>query len=314
MAPGRSIFRQEALDAVRGGPEEGAVLHLLPRWSRWAYWFMVAVVVAGLGYAGAASVGDYAEGPAVVRVDGRTDLTTAAGGVVTQVQVRPGEKVKAGQVLVRFYAGSERQELERINREWELKLVRILLYPAEQATRDSLAALRAERELAEARIDARAVMAPRTGIVANLRARPGQSFAAGDVVLTLVAEGTGAHSVVALVPGQFRPMLRPGMPLRLELEGFSHAYTSMPITWVGNEAVGPSEIRRYLGPEVADTIAVHGSVVVVHARLPGKTFNFESKTYRYYDGIPGRVSIRVRTLRLLTMLVPSLRGLFEAGA
>jgi biotin carboxyl carrier protein len=302
MARRRSIFRQEAVDALQEADKEGAVLQLLPQWSRWAYWFVVAVVAAALAYAAAAWVGDYAEGPAVVRVDGSLDLTTTSGGVVTAVEVQPGQKVEAGQVLVRFHSGQEQQELARI-----------LLYPAEQATRESLAALRAERELAESRLAARSVTAPQPGIAVNLRARQGQSFAAGDVVATLIADEEATLTVVALVPGQFRPMLRRGLSMRLELEGYPHVYTTMPIDWIGHEAVGPSEVRRHLGQQVADAFELTGSQVLVRGRLPSRSFTFEKNTYRYYDGIPGRVGIRVRSMRMLLLLVPPLRELFEHG-
>jgi membrane fusion protein (multidrug efflux system) len=309
-----SIFRQEAVDALETGPEQaGAPLHLLPGWTRFAYWFVVASVVGALLYACLTSVSDYAEGLAVVRVDGRLDLTTSTGGTAMDVAVQQGQRVREGQTLVRFYTGLEQQELDHANREFELMLVRLLQDPNNDASRQSLSSLRAQRELAAARIRARSVVSPRAGVVANIRVRPGQSVAQGDVVLTLVDDSTAGYSVVALVPGQFRPMLKTGMPLRFELDGYPHVYKSLPIDSIGNEAVGPSEVRRYLGDEVGDTLPVQGSLVLVRAKLHDQTFLFDGKAYRYYDGIPGRVDVPVRSTRLVVMLFPVLREVVGHG-
>src|SRR5207244_3125523 len=108
----------------------------------------------------------------------------------------------------------------------------------DQQTRQSLAELRAARELAARRLEERQVIAPRAGVVRNLRIRPGQMLAAGDLVLTLADEAETGHSVVALVPGQFRPLLRAGMPLRFALDGYPQVSAALEIESVGDEIVG----------------------------------------------------------------------------
>ena len=108
-----------------------------------------------------------------------------------------------------------------------------------QVTRQSLAALRAARELAAGRLRERQVIAPQAGVVRNLRIRPGQLLAPGDMVLTLVDEERAGYSVVALVPGQFRPMIAQGMPLRFELEGYPQVARTLSVEEVGDEVVGP---------------------------------------------------------------------------
>jgi multidrug efflux pump subunit AcrA (membrane-fusion protein) len=185
--------------------------------------------------------------------------------------------------------------------------VRILLHPNDEATRQSLAALRGARERAAARLRDRQVIAPSAGVVRNLRIRPGQLLAPGDVVLTLADEEHASFSVVALLPGQFRPMLRPGLPLRFELEGYPQVSSTVPIEAVDDGAVGPTEVRRTLGQEIADTLPAQGPLVMVRARLPLPTFGFEGQRYRYSDGIPGRVDVRVRSMRLAALLFPMLR-------
>jgi multidrug resistance efflux pump len=306
------IFRKEALEALQASEEEGDLVRLMPRWTTATYWLVVALVVAGIAYSTSATVSEFAQGPAVVRVEGRLDLTTPMGGVVAAVHVQAGERVSAGQLLVQFQSLPETQELEHIERELEQQLVKVLLRPGDEGARQSISSLQATRELALKRVRERSVVAPRAGRVSNLRIRPGQMLAPGDTVATLIDEQS-AFSVVALVPGQFRPMLRRGMMLRLQLEGYPHVYRDLPIESVGDEVVGPTEVRRYLGQELYDTVPVQGSLVLVRARLTDEAFNFEGKSYRYYDGIQGRVDIRVRSLRLLVMIFPVFRGVLGNG-
>jgi multidrug resistance efflux pump len=303
------LFREEAWEAHESAGERGAPLALWPRWIDRTYWFIVVVAVVGLGFAVLAHVGEYAHGAAVVRALGRLDLATVNGGIVVAVDVEPGTRVAAGQTLVRFHTESERQELEHLDREFELKLVRILLHPGDEGTRQSLSSLRAARELALAKLRERQVVAPRAGVVRNLRIRIGQMLAPGDLVLTLTDESDDAFSIVALVPGQFRPMLKPGMPLRFELDGYPQIARNLVVESVGDEVVGPSEVRRYLGHELGDTLPVEGSLVLVRARLAEPTFQWKGQTFRYYDGIPGRVDVRVRSVRLLAMLFPAFEEL-----
>jgi membrane fusion protein, multidrug efflux system len=304
------LFRAHAVEAARRGQSHGHPLELPPRWIGRATWLLAGAAAAGLAFAAVARAGEYARGSAVVRVEGRLDLTTASGGVVLAVEVEPGAVVQTGQPLVLFHADAEARELDRLDRELELKLVRILLHPSDDATRQSLAGLRAARELAAARLAERQVVAPRAGVVRNLRIRPGQMLAPGDAVLTLVDEERAAFSLVALVPGQFRPLLRRGMPVRFELDGYRQSASTVVVESVGDEAVGPSEARRFLGREVGDAVPVEGALVVVRARLPGAGFTYDGRSYRFYDGMSGRVEVRVRTMPILVMLFPALRGLY----
>src|SRR5579859_1108183 len=89
MTQSTTMFRQEAIDALDKPKLEGAPLHLLPVWTKVAYWFVVALVIGAVVYSSLASVNDYAQGPAVVRVNGRLDLTTSTGGTAMDVPVKP---------------------------------------------------------------------------------------------------------------------------------------------------------------------------------------------------------------------------------
>ncbi|MGZ3460180.1 MAG: efflux RND transporter periplasmic adaptor subunit, partial [Archangium sp.] len=59
-----------------------------------------------------------------------------------------------------FLSQEETATLERIQREFELQLVRVLQDPTDEAARQALTSLRAERELAVARQRARTLRAP----------------------------------------------------------------------------------------------------------------------------------------------------------
>jgi membrane fusion protein (multidrug efflux system) len=167
--------------------------------------------------------------------------------------------------------------------------------------------------MAEARWKERAVLSPTTGTVASIRTRAGQQLNPGDVALTIVDPQNATFSAVALVPGEFRPLLKPGMPMRLELIGYPHVYQTLEIESIGADVVGPTEIRRYLGPELADTVPLQGSLVVVRGRLKQEKFVADGKQYPYYDGIPARIEVKIRTLRLLVMLFPAIKGMFDHG-
>ncbi len=308
------LFRAEAIAALEAPVAKGAPLALLPMWTGAAYWFVVLMVGAAVLFAALASVGEYAEGPAVVRVDGRLDLTAPTGGLVLTVEARAGLAVKRGQRLVQLHSQAEQQQLDQLQREIDLRLVRLLTHPAEEATRQALVTLRAESEQAEARLRMRALVAPRSGVVRNLRVRPGQMLNPGDPVLSLVDERPASYEVVALVPGHFRPLLRRGQPMRFALEGYPQVHETLLVESVSDEAVGPSEARRALGPELADTLPVQGSLVLVRGRLPGPTFGFQGGWYRYFDGLPGRVDVRVRSLRVALMVFPPLGELLGHGS
>lgn len=308
-----SIFRKEALAYhQRGFQQEGDLLRISPLWAHWAYWLLVSVVAVGVFYCLVGSLYEYASGPAVVRIEGRTALTVPEAGIVASVEVHPGEHVEAGQTLVTLMSEQERGALERIHQEFELHLVRFLRNPADEAARQSLTGLRAERELAETRLEARTLKAPFSGVVGDLRILPGQYLPAGTRVLSL-SEGHERISLLAFLPGYYRPFLRPGMPLRMELDGFHYDYQEVRIESVGDQIIGPNELRRYLGADMSDAVKVEGSIILVRARLPSSSFVSEGQEFNYFDGMPARAEARVRAEPILTVLLPGLKGLFSHG-
>ncbi|OJH37573.1 efflux RND transporter periplasmic adaptor subunit [Cystobacter ferrugineus] len=302
-----SIFREEALRHHEGTQEDGDLLRISPRWTRWTYWVLLALVVfAGL-FSLLGTIPEHASGPAVVKVEGRSDLTPETPGIVASVNVKPGQRVEAGQPLVSFLSQEETAALERTQREFELQLLRVLQDPTDEAARQALTSLRAERELAQARRQARTLRAPHAGVVSALRVRQGQYVNPGENVVSVVGDEVNV-TLMALLPGGYRPRLAPGKPLRVELNGFSHEYQTLTIESVGDQVIGPNEVRRYLGADSSDALSLSGPMVLVRARIGSPTFTLKGRSFNYFDGMQARAEVRVREERILVTLIPGLKG------
>nr|WOF00478.1 RND efflux membrane fusion protein [Myxococcus fulvus] len=306
-----SIFRKEAIEHYqRATQQEGELLRLSPAWTQWGYGLLLAALAVGLVFGVAGTLFEYASGPAVVRVEGRTDLTVPVAGVVASVRVHPGQRVSAGQTLLSFAADEEQGTVDRLQREFELQLVRYLRNPSDTAARQALTTLRAERELALTRLAFRSIRAPFEGVVGDVRIQPGQFLAAGSRVLSLVATEAPVY-LMAFLPGRYRPFLVPGMPLRAELDGFHYDYHQLTIESVGDQIIGPGELKRFLGPDLSDALEVEGPLILVRARMPAGSFHHGGRMFAYFDGMPARVEARVRSEVILLTLVPGLKGLFS---
>jgi membrane fusion protein (multidrug efflux system) len=303
-----TIFREEALEYhVRGNRTQGDLLRIAPRWTNWTYWLLVAVFVAGSAYVIFGRLNEYATGVAVIRDEGRTMVTASTGGTITSIAVQPGQYVEANQVLLRLNDVQETIELERLRKESHVQHINRLKHPHDLVAQQQLATLRAQTEAAEQRLKERTLVAPRAGMVRDLRIRPHQLVASGEVLLTIVGDHD-VLSVVAMLPGQYRPLLKRGSPLRLELTGFRYGYQRLAIDAIGNEVIGPNEVRRFLGQEIADAVTLQGSSVIVQAHVPSRQFHADGRWHAYHDGMHGTAEARVRSERIALALVPGLKA------
>ena len=304
------LFRREAIEYQAGAQHEAHVLQITPVWTQRAYWLLVVVCSVALFYVVVGRINEYASGTAIIQAEGRVDVTARLAGTVESVAVRPGQRVDAGQVLARLYFGNEAAELHRIDDEFEMQLVKVLRDPGDASARGALTSLRAQRDLALARVEERTIRATRAGVVSDVRIRRGQQLQPGDLVLSLIGE-TGGFRVVAVLPGQYRPLLQPGMPLRLELRGYPYAYQTVPIETVGDEVVGPAEVRRYLGPVTGDTFDPQGPMVLVEAHLPDRTFTSQGRSLAYHEGMQAQAEVPVRAESILVTLIPGLESILR---
>lgn len=303
-------FRAQALRELESPAALGLEpLRLTPGWTRWTWWLAVATLIAGLLACVLVQVPEYATGVAVVRAGGRIEVTANAAGTVASLAVAPRSRVKQGQLLLTLYSAEEAAGLQRLDRELELKLVQRLQSPGDPVVAQDLLSLRAERELAVARLAERELRAPADGEVSEVRAAPGQYLQAGQPVLAIVSRPT-LPSLVALLPGRYLPELRRGMRMRMELPGHPNVYQWVELDSVSAEVIGPAEARRLIGPVAGDAFAVEGPLAVATAPLPSFTFEVQGRTYPYRDGMPTQAEVRVRSERLLFALLPGLKSLW----
>jgi membrane fusion protein (multidrug efflux system) len=304
----QDLFREEALQHYAHGGREGDMLRLSPLWARRSYWVVVALLASAILFATFGRINEYASGRAIVRAGNRIDVSAVNGGVCSSVDVKPGDRVASGQVLARFYAGAQAAELERIDQTFNLLLVELLTNPADQATRQSLAQLRTEREWARSRLEEQHQRAPGPGVVTDVRVRRGQFVEPGEVFMTLSGDSSGIF-VLALLPGRYGPEIHEGQALRMELDGYPLAHQRLTITRVSNEVLGPGAARRILGRDAAEDLSIREPVLVVSASLPGPTFKAQGTEHTYRDGMQGRAEVRIRSERIVTALIPGWRDL-----
>jgi membrane fusion protein (multidrug efflux system) len=299
-------YRREALEHANQHRLEGEILRSTPLATRAAYRLVVAACVFALGFLAIGRMQRYAVGPMVIRVDGRTEVSALNGGTIAETAVHPGEMVRAGDLLVRFRGDAEEAELRRLRREYEDRARARLRDLNDEMSRTALISLRAELSLAERKLAEESIRAPCAGTVGDVRVRPGQVIPQGTALLTLATAATRAR-VVAMLPAHDRPMLHAGGPLRVELRGYPYAYRQATIELVGDEALGPREVQRYLGDELADTVELRGPVVLVEATLPSPSFHVDGQVLRYVDGMSGQAEASLRSEPLATLLMPALR-------
>jgi len=99
--------------------------------------------------------------------------------------------------------------------------------------------------------------------------------------------------------------------MRLELTGYRYAYRNVVIQSVGDEIVGPAEVRQYLGREIADAVPIEGPAVLVTASLPSNIFQADGRSLSYYEGMLGAVDAHLGRQPILLSVIPALKSLFR---
>jgi multidrug resistance efflux pump len=302
----RGLFRKQALEFHRLGGVRGDVLHITPAMLGAMQALLFAIAVVGLTFVCTAEVRRYSNGPAVVLLDGRHDVTADRPGVIGSIDARVGQRVHAGDVLVHLSAQSETVELAAIERELEDQLLLLMRQPDDHAARDALIALRARRDVAETALERSVLHASDDAEVVDLRVRVGQRVEPGTPLLALQGAARNVQ-LTALLPGPDRPRIRAGMPLRVRLSGFERASLELQVESVDEQVLGPREAMRAIGPELADAFEVSGPIVLVHARLPLDGLKVRGVQYRLHHGMPGQAEIAVEREPVLFAWLPGLR-------
>ena len=123
-----------------------------------------------------------------------------------------------------------------------------------------------------------------------------------------IQAGQPSPRLIAFLPGQQRPLLHIGQPLRLTLTGYQTTAQSARIEALRDPLLTPAQVRQRFGASVAMSLG-SGPVVMVQAHMPAPTFTVDAQTLSYVDGMQGRVETPVRSERLLLTLFPMLKGL-----
>jgi membrane fusion protein (multidrug efflux system) len=304
------LFRDEAIAHQRARGLHAEMLQIDTGATRGGFLLLGAALIIVLAFLVLARVNEYASGPAFVQLEGRTALSASVMGLVARVEVKPGDRVAAGDVLVRFHASDEAAELRATSEEFENQLSKLLLRPSDAATREALVSLRTRRELAEQRAEQRTLRAPHAGIVGDVRVREAQLVEPGMRVLDL-QDSSASATLIALLPGRYRPLLQAGRRLRFEVDGFHHRAHEFAVSRVGDQILGPGEAARYLGRDLADAFAIQGPVVVVQAALPSTSFEVDGQRYGFASGMFGQAEAVVRDEPVAYAFIPGLRPWVE---
>ena len=285
---------------------EGHVLRMSPRWVDAAYKVLALCALAALCLALFGRLGEHARGPAVVQFEDRRPVTATSAGIVSGVAVSQGDVLAIGDLLASLHDDSEQAESLRVEQQFKVALAEYLRDPLDGTRSAEVARWRGERASVRARADERLIRATVGGIVSDLYVSQGDAIEPGD----LIAAVRGAQAppvVVALLPGRYRPLLREGEPLLLELPGFERCPQRAEIVSVGGEVIGPAQALRALGAEATDAISLVGPVVIVRAAIKEGALCDSEGALSYFHGMIGTASVTVRSEPVFIALFPSLR-------
>jgi hypothetical protein len=98
-----SLFRPEALEFRAGRPRQGSVLRIDPPWTRWLYWIVLALVVAGVVVTATARTSETTSGPALINVQ--------EGTFVALIPDAASPDLKRGQLVRLQVDGPQRRPL-----------------------------------------------------------------------------------------------------------------------------------------------------------------------------------------------------------
>jgi multidrug efflux pump subunit AcrA (membrane-fusion protein)/CheY-like chemotaxis protein len=305
----QEIFRQEAIDNLVRRGARGDVVRVHPGWVRAAYWLVVLALAGGAAFSALARIHQYAEGPAVVRFIGRSEVVAFETGTIASLEVKRGQSVKAGEPLARLHDTEQAARLRGLENEFERNLVGYLQTPADPSVKAALAAVVSQRESARAGVESRVIRAPHDGVIKEVLARNGERVEAGKAILTIVENPSlEGLSVLAFLPGSERPRLRAHQKLRLTIPGYRGATIGGEVRAISNEVLGANEARaRYLGERLGESLPIKGSVVVVEALLKSPEFEADGQRFQLHDGMIGIAEIKLQSRTVLETLVPGLR-------
>jgi hypothetical protein len=92
MTERSSLFRREAVEFHTGQQRPDGVLRVDAWWTRWAYWLVLALLVAGVVVAATAHTSETSSGPALIDLQEQTFVALVPGAAAPDLQ--PGQTVR----------------------------------------------------------------------------------------------------------------------------------------------------------------------------------------------------------------------------
>lgn len=301
-----SLFRPAA-EAAYGRDDIGRTLEVGDRWVPTIYHAVVMLLLGALAFVCLVPVNEYATGTGFVRISGSQPVTSTAAGPIARMAVGVGDRVAKGDVVVELDGRIERAELERLQEQFDGAWTRVLRDPVDVAARASLPPLLPLLGRARAALEARVFRAPIDGVVTDVRGNLGGHVEIGDT-LFVVEPDDATVEVVALLPGAFRPQLDVGKHARFAVDG-SDSPQPVRLRDISADLVGATEVKRILGPALADGAPFSGTSVTLVAAVDARTYPADGRANRYYQGMLGELEVRLERKPILFLLLPRLRRL-----
>lgn len=217
------------LDQVSESVSE--LLHDLPSYvARGLVYLLLLLAVTAGAYSTIGRVDELVSAPGVVVPEGLVrPLQAGTGGRVTRVAVREGEPVSRHQALIYLETETAGAELERAQREREIRKRQLQDLQAAQADVLQVAEARARLGQAETAVlaaqravDASIVTAPMDGQVTRLALRGvGETVQPGQTVAEIAPAGSPLMFEAAVLPSDVG-RLRVGQTARVKVHAFPH--------------------------------------------------------------------------------------------
>lgn len=190
---------------------------------------------------GDAAVGGYYRAAGTVRALQRAELGTRMMGRVESVRVRPGDRVRRGQVLATFdraaqtaarrqatagleLATSNLRRMERLHADSAIPVAQL------EAARAGFAQAEAQAQAALAELSYAELVAPFAGVVTERLADPGDLAAPGRPLL--VIEDDGAREIVVAAPERVAAQVRAGQTVEVDVGADARAVSARVVAVV----------------------------------------------------------------------------------
>lgn len=305
QADKKSLYRPEALQYHRKKGSEGVVAELSPKWTRRAYPFllvtMLVAIIAGL----VVRVPTYSSGFGIVR-RASTPVTSLAQGNVEAIYAQRGDTVKKGDRLAKLSSPKEEGDYAQVKTEWSQAQDNYLFDDQDEQARKQVKAATTALVHAQGILDQRYVYATADGVVSDIHTDEGKAVQPGQELMRIIKPGTKPE-ILAFLPSTDRPRVKHDMKLQVGVEGFKLKRPRLAIDNISEDVVGPSDIRRMVGQEVADTLKLPNegvSFMVVKGTFESDKFKSGHKIYELHDGMPAKVEIEIDTKPFLAEVFP----------